>query len=236
MALRRLCKSSPLPPTRLKLTYSMVKMGAMKYLLAVYLIATPTLMAQIPGMDMAVMQKWSNAKVIRYQVSGLHNARKGIIFGDHEGKADVTDKINVEFTFSTKTGKIVGEPKITDFPSTIANIKADGTNCPPPQLNGSYEHFTMTKYSVSNGNQIQITGSQTFPNANVSQYPASCSFHAVAGGKVEKNLFLTVVQATLLGMPIPKEAKGMAVTPDKKSIIITGADNWVWTYTPTVVE
>jgi hypothetical protein len=152
-----------------------------------FLLCAAGVFAQIPGMDMAVMQKWSRAKVIRFQVEGVHKARTGVVFGDYEGKADVTDRMTVEYVFNNKTGKIVGEPKIVDFPSETVNIKADGTNCPPPQLKGAYEHFKMVKSAVM-GTQIQ-TGN-----------------------------------------------KNMAVAADRQSFMAAGAENWSWTYRPTVVE
>jgi hypothetical protein len=186
-------------------------------------------------MDMAVMQKWSQAKVIRFQVAGIHKARTGVVFGDYEGKADVTDRMTVEYLFDNKTRKVVGEPKIVDFPSETANIKADGTNCPPPQLKGAYEHFKMVKSAVM-GTQIQVTGNRIFPAASVSQYPASCGMKSVPGGTVEKFLFVTIMDARLLGMPIQTGNKNMAVAADRKSFTVAGAENWSWTYTPSVVE
>lgn len=186
-------------------------------------------------MDMAVMQKWSNANVILFQVTGIHKARAGVIHGDYEGKADVVDKVTVEYTFDNKKSKLIGEPKITDFPSEVTNIKADGTNCPPPQLKGAYEHFQTVKNSVA-GTQIQLDGKRTFPAASVSQYPASCSMKAVPGAAVDKTLFVAVMDARLLGMPIQTANKNMVVAPDRKSFTLTGAENWVWTYTPTLQQ
>jgi hypothetical protein len=203
---------------------------------AILLLSAATLSAQIPGMDMAVMQKWSKAKVIRFQVSGVHKSRSGVVFGDHEGKADIVDKLIVEYTWDNKKGQIQGEPKIIDVNSETMNVKADGTNCPPPTLKGAYEHFKMQKYSVSGGRQLQITGSKIYPAASVSQYPASCSMKAVPGGTVEQNLFLTLMDASMLGMPIPAGNKSMSVAADRKSFTLNGADNWSWTYTPNVVE
>jgi len=66
--------------------------------------------------------------------------------GDYEAKADVTDRITVEFSWDTKTRKIIGPVTVKDGKSELSNIKSDGTNCPPPQLKGDYEHFQ----SVSN--------------------------------------------------------------------------------------
>jgi len=202
---------------------------------ALFLLCAAGVFAQIPGMDMAVMQKWSRAKVIRFQVEGVHKARTGVVFGDYVGKADVTDRMTVEYGFDNKKGKIVGEPKIADFPSGATNIKADGTNCPPPQLKGAYEHFKMVKFAVS-GTQLQITGNRIFPAASVSQYPASCAMKAVPGGTVEKFLFVAIMDARLLGMPMPAGNKNQGWAADRKSFTLAGAENWSWTYRPTVVE
>lgn len=199
------------------------------------LFAAGLLYAQIPGMDMAVMQKWSNAKVIRFTVVGVHNARTLVVSGDHEGKGDVADKIVVEYTLDNRSKKIVGEAKVTDSPSTVTNLKSDGTNCPPPELKGSYEHFQMTKQSVS-GNTLQITGTRSFPAASVSQYPASCSMKSIPGEKVENFILLTLMDAAMLGMPMQAGNKNMTIAADRKSFTMKGADNWVWTYTPTIAQ
>ncbi|MCX6588927.1 MAG: hypothetical protein NTX13_20370 [Acidobacteria bacterium] len=200
------------------------------------LLPAAALLAQMPGMDMAVMQKWSNAKVIRFQVTGVHKGRTSVVYGDYPGKADVVDKLNVEYTFNNKTQKITGEPNVSDFSSETTNIKSDGTNCPSPQLNGPYEHFKTVKQTLVGPNTIQITGNQIFPAASASQYPASCSLKPVPGHTVEKSIFLTIMDAAMLGMPIQSANKSMIIAPDRKSFTLVGADNWSWTYTPTIVE
>lgn len=204
-------------------------------LLSVFLFAVVGVSAQIPGMDMAVFEKWSKAKVIRYQIVGLHKGRTKVILGDHEGKADVTDKIVIEVTVDSRR-KIVGEPKVTDFPAEVTNVGADGTKCAPPQLKGTYEHFVLSKFTVNGGNDIQLVGTKNYPDAMVAQWPASCSQAPVKGGKEEKMLFVPILEATMLGMPVPKEMKGMSVAADRKSFSVTGDDEWVWTYTPTLVQ
>lgn len=200
------------------------------------LLAAPfVLSAQIPGTDLATLQKWSNAKIIRFSIVGVHNARTLVVSGDHEGKGDVSDKVEVEYRFDNKTKKIIGEPKITDFPSTVSNLKSDGTNCPAPQLKGPYEHFQMTKSAVS-GTTLMITGTRTFPAASVSQYPASCSMKSIPGATVESNLLLTVTDARMLGMPIQAGSTSIRVAPDRKYFTLVGSNGWSWTYTPTVVQ
>jgi hypothetical protein len=194
-----------------------------------------SLSAQIPGMDMAVMQKWSRAKVIRFSVVGSHQARTLVVSGDHEGKGDVSDKITIEYTFDNKTSKMIGEPKITDFPSTVANLKSDGTNCPPPQLKGPYEHFQAVSHMVS-GTTLMVTGKRTFPAASVSQYPASCSMKSIAGATVQSNVMVTVSDARLLGMPMQSANKSIIIAPDRASFTLVGSDGWSWTYTPALVQ
>ena len=70
----------------------------MNILIPMITSAASLLGLQMDGMDMAVAQKWSNAKIIKYHDVGLHKSRELVVFGDYEGKADVTDSITVEFT------------------------------------------------------------------------------------------------------------------------------------------
>ena len=191
--------------------------------------------AQYGGMDMEVAQKWAAAKVVKYRVEGLHKARAGVVFGDHEGKADVIDRMTVEFSWDMRKRKIIGPVTVKDAKSEISNIKSDGTNCPPPQLKGEYEHFQVVSNSMTSGDQIQIKGIRTFPPASVSQYPASCSQVPIKGGKEEVLQYVGGADPQGLAMPIVKGGP-VAIAADRKSFSIKGAENWVWTYTPTLVQ
>ena len=186
------------------------------------------------NIDMALIQKWSNAKVIRYQVTGVHDGRAGVVFGNREGKADVTDRITLDFVWDKRARKFSGDIKVADSKSEVKNIKADGTNCPPPTLQGEYEHFQLEKHSAS-GEQIQLEGTRIFPAANVSQYPASCDMTPVPGGKESQILFVTIIDPSVLALP-PQGNPNVGVSADKKSFSIKSDTNWVWTYTPTVVQ
>jgi hypothetical protein len=186
-------------------------------------------------MDVAVAQKWASAKVVKYRVEGVHKGRAMVVYGDYEGKADVTDRITVEFTWDTKTRKIVGPVTVTDGKTELANIKSDGTNCPPPQLNGDYEHFQSVSHSMISGDQLQIKGIRTFPPARVSNYPGSCSMRAIPGKKEEALLWVAGVGPEALGMPIMPGGP-VTVAADRKSFTVKGAENWSWTYTPTLVQ
>jgi hypothetical protein len=86
------------------------------------------------------------------------------------------------------------------------------------------------------GDLIQIKGTRTYPPASVSQYPASCSMRAVPGGKQEETLHVgSGVQPDVLAMP-NMPGSPVTIAADRKSFSMRGAGNWLWTYTPTLVQ
>jgi hypothetical protein len=87
---------------------------------------------QAGAQDMAAMEKWGNAKVVKYRVEGEHSARTSVVHGDYEGKADVIDHLTVEFTWDIRNTRFVGPVTVKDGRSELKNLKSDGTNCPLP--------------------------------------------------------------------------------------------------------
>jgi hypothetical protein len=192
--------------------------------------------AQLAGWDMAVAQKWADAKVVKYRAEGVHKARVVVVYGPNMGNnADVTDRLTVEFTWDNKKRKVIGPVTVVDGKTEVSNIKSDGTNCPPPQLNGEYEHFQTVSHSMISGDQIQIKGMRTYPPAKVSQYPASCSMRAVPGGKQEVLQYIGGADPAGLGGPTTPGGPVVAAA-DRKSFTVKGAEKWEWTLTPTLVQ
>jgi hypothetical protein len=85
------------------------------------------------------------------------------------------------------------------------------------------------------GDQLQINGTRNYPAASVSNYPASCSMRAVKAGKEDVVVWVPAGGAEALGMAIKPDAP-ISASADRKSFSIRGAENWVWTYTPTLVQ
>lgn len=198
--------------------------------------AIAALMApQFGGMDMAVAQKWSSAKVVHYRIAGVHDGREMVVFGDYEGKADVLDRVTVELDWDVRKRKVIGAVKVTDAASELKNVRSDGTNCPPPQLNGAYEHFQSVSHSMTTNDQIVVKGTRTYPAAKVSNYPASCSMRSIPGGKEDTILGVAIVAPDVLGMPITKDGP-VVVAADRKTFSVKAGDSWVWTYTPTLTQ
>ncbi len=207
----------------------------MANLLSVVASLVGLLAPQFGGMDMAVAEKWGSAKLVRYRVEGVHNAREAVVFGDYEGKADVIDKVTVEFTWDVKKGRVVEPVTVTDGKSELRNIRSDGTNCGPPTLKGAYEHFQSVSHSMTSAEQIQIKGVRTYPAANVSNYPGGCSMRAIPGGKEDAFLWVSGIAPEALGMPIVPDGP-FVVSADRKSLSVKAAEGWVWTYTPTLLK
>lgn len=189
---------------------------------------------QLGGMDMAVAERWGAAKVVHFRVEGVHDGRESVVLGDYEGKADVLDRVTVEFKWDVRKAKVVGPVTVTDSATELRNIRSDGTNCPPPQLDGKYEHFQSVSHSMPSNVQVVIKGTRTYPAAKVSNYPAGCSMRAIPGGKEETLVGMALVSPDVLGMPIVKEGP-VVISADRKTFTVKGAENWVWTYTPTIV-
>ncbi len=193
------------------------------------------LFAQYGGMDLAVAEKWQAAKMVRYRAEGVHTGREKVVFGDYEGKADVIDRLTIEFTWDVKKRKIVGPVTLTDGKSELKNIRSDGTNCGPPELTGEYEHFQSVSHSMSLPDQIQIKGTRTYPPARVSNYPGSCSLRSIPGGKEEVLLWVAGAGPESLGAPIVPGGP-LVVAADRKSFSMKTSGNWTWTFTPTLLE
>ena len=191
---------------------------------------------QASAFDMAAMEKWGNAKVVKYLVKGEHNARTSVVHGDYEGKADVIDRITVEFTWDITKRQVVGQVIVKDDKTELKNLKSDGTNCPPPTLKGEYEHFVSASNSIL-GDQLEIKGVRTFPAAMVSNYPGGCSMRPIPGAKEDVRVHVPFVDPGILGLP-PEMTKGgpVSVASDGKSFSVKGAENWVWTFIPTIVQ
>ncbi|HET6263564.1 MAG TPA: hypothetical protein VFD95_01820 [Usitatibacter sp.] len=186
--------------------------------------------------DMAAAERLGKAKVVRYRVEGVHKARVPMVAGSFEARADVTDRVTIEYTWDVKKRQPTGPITVVDAKSEIQNLKADGTNCPPPQLDGEYEHF-QTVSNAMLGDLIQIHGTRTYPAGRVSQYPASCSMRPVKGSTEKATLhFGGGADLQFLALPALPPGMPFSVSADRKSFTIKGAENWVWTYTPTFVQ
>lgn len=191
---------------------------------------------QASAIDMVAMERWSNAKVVSYKVEGKHTTRSSVVNGNYEGNADVFDQVIVEFTWDRTKSQAVGPVTVKDSKTELKNLKSDGTNCPPPTLQGEYEHFQSDSKPIMENEQVRIKGVRVYPAAMVSNYPASCSMRSIPGAKEDVTLYVALVDPGILAMPEMAKSGPISVSADGKSFSVQGAENWVWTYTPKIVQ
>ena len=84
---------------------------------------------------------------------------------------------------------------------------------------------------------IEIKGTRVYPAASVSNYPGGCSMRAIPGAREEAVLHVAPAEPAILAMPsmVPKGGP-ISVSADGKSFSVKGAENWTWTYTPTILQ
>ena len=83
--------------------------------------------------------------------------------------------------------------------------------------------------------KIQIKGTRTYPPARVSNYPGSCSMQSIPGAKEDADLSVGGADPAALGGRIVPGGP-LVIAADRKSFSMKGAGNWVWTFTPTLVQ
>ena len=191
------------------------------------------------GMEPVTMEKWKGATEVRWQASGVYQGREKVVFGDYPGKGDVRDTLVVEFTARKKPKAEVVDVKITEGKTSVTNVKSDDTDCGPPVLKGSYEHWGNAQVRRAMSGQILLDAVRMYPAASVSQYPAGCGMMSIPGGtEPTKSVSVGVPDATILAGPLKFQAGKMSgvVAGDRRSFTITVGNGWVWTYVPTKVK
>ena len=58
---------------------------------------------------------------------------------------------------------------------------------------------------------------------------------AIPGGKEDAYVWVAGLAPEALGMPIVPDGP-FVVSADRKSLSVKGAEGWVWTYTPTLLQ
>jgi hypothetical protein len=201
----------------------------MRAVVALSLLAASAAHAQ--QMDMAVMQKWAAADVIRYHIVGVYQARTHIA-SDGSGQADITDGLTVDLTWKLSESKLVGQPTFQNVKTVVRNVGDRSTNCLPPVLRGDYEHFDVLSIKEDNAGGLELEVKTTWPVVEVVQF-CTGKFKAIPGKTETVPEPFGVVSPMAFAMPLP-DSDTLRVSADKKSLI-TKKNGWTWTLTPTIL-
>jgi hypothetical protein len=199
-------------------------------------LATVGLSAQAGGIDMAAIQKWNAAKVVRYQITGVFKGTTPIAMGSQGpmAPATVTDRVTVDVQLEVRSLAVVGTPKFTNAASSMTGLTSGPAKCPPPVPAGTFEFLEVASIVPQQG-AVELKGTRTFPSVAVStEWPATCATKNVAGGSEPVSVTLPVPSPVMLALPMNPDPK-FTVSADRKTFMVKTGD-WTWTYTPTIVQ
>jgi hypothetical protein len=195
----------------------------------------PALLALLPmaasaqQIDMAAMQKWASADVIRYHIVGAYQATT-FIASDGSGQADIVDAVVIDLTWKLSEAALVGTPTIRNSKSTAQKVRDREPSCLAPLLRGEYEHYELLSVKQGLAGALEFNVRTTYPVVDVAQFCTESRKAVPAKVKTEPEQF-SLPNPTMLAMPIPNTPE-LAITPNKTAFIFR-KDGWTWTITPT---
>jgi hypothetical protein len=190
----------------------------------------PAVMKQAQSSADSANQWMSGNGVVHYHIVGVYKGSPNVIGGGNwVGYADVIDRVEIDLDWKLDEAKLVGTPTFKNFNSNVANVRDYEPKCRAPVLKGAYEHFTVTGLKPGLGGYVDLSSTQSHPEAQVTQ---NCTGSPkIVPAVVDKDTQQFTVLSPLLFNPIGGRGKDIKVSADGKSLI-TSKDGWTWTYTP----
>lgn len=206
-------------------------MNSSRILIAMCLLGASAA-TQAQQMDMDAMMKWGAADLIRYHIVGVYQGKPHIA-SDGAGRADVTDRVVIDFNWKLSEMKLVGAATFQNTKSTVTNPVDYEPKCLPPVLKGEYEHYEVLSIKEGLSGSLEFQVQTKYPVVEVAQSCTASRKAVPAKNVVEEEQFV-VVSPVAFGMPLP-DSDDLRISKDKKSLI-RKADDWTWTYTPTIAQ
>jgi hypothetical protein len=186
--------------------------------------------AQAQQMDMAAMQKWGAADVVRYHIVGVYQAVTPIA-SDGAGRAEISDRVVIDLTWKLSEMKLVGAPTFQNTKTVVGKLSDSEPSCLPPVLKGEYEHYELLGVKDGLGGALTLSVKTTYPVVEVAQL-CTASRKAVPAKVKERPEELVVVSPVTFAMPLP-DSDQLRISPDRKSLV-SKKNGWTWTYTPSI--
>jgi hypothetical protein len=184
--------------------------------------------AQAQQMDMAAMQYWGTAELIKYHIVGEYQDAT-FLASDGAGLADVSDRVVVDLTWKMSQQTIVGTPTIQNAKSAALKVRDPTPACLAPVLQGDYEHYELLSVKAGLAGVLMFTSSTHYPVVEAA-YRCTMSRKAVPAKVVTRSEDFSLPQVMLFGMPIAA-SEGLTIGADKKFFIVK-KNGWTWTITP----
>ena len=188
--------------------------------------------AHAQQMDMDAMMKWGAADLIRYHVVGVYQGKPNIASGS-AARADVTDRVVIDFNWKLSEMKLVGTATFQNSKTTLTNPVDYEPKCLPPVLKGEYEHYDLLNIRDGLSGSLELQVQTRYPVVEVAQF-CTASRKAVPAKTETSTEQFVVISPVSFGMPLP-DSDDLRISTDKKSLIAK-KDGWTWTYTPSIVQ
>ncbi len=195
--------------------------------ISLFALRSPAVLAQ--QMDMAAMQYWGTAELIKYHIVGVYQGAT-FIASDGAGLADIGDRVVIDLNWKMSQQTVVGTPTIQNTKSSIAKIRDLTPACLAPVLQGEYEHYELLSVKAGLAGVLTFTSSTSYPVVEAA-YRCTMSRKPVPAKVVTTPEDFSLPQVMLFGMPI-EASEGLTISPDKKFFTVK-KDGWTWTITPT---
>ena len=193
-------------------------------------LALSPLSAPAQQMDMAAMQKWAAADVVRYHIVGVHQG-ESFVAGDAAGLGDIADRVVIDLTWKLSEQELIGPVAIQNTKSTVSKLRDREPACLPPVLKGDFEFYDLLAVKAGLGSVLELTVRTTHPIVEVAQ-ACTASRRAVPAKVRERPEEFVLPSPILFAMPLPKSGD-LSVTADKKSFVMKKS-GWTWTVTPSI--
>ena len=188
--------------------------------------------AHAQQMDMDAMMKWGAADLIHYHIVGVYQD-KPLIASGGAARADVTDRVVIDFTWKLSEMKLVGAATFQNSKTTLTNPVDYEPKCLPPVLKGEYEHYEVLSIKEGLSGSLEFQVQTKYPVVEVAQF-CTASRKAVPAKTDTRAEEFVVISPVTFGMPLP-DSDDLRISKDKKSLIAK-KDGWTWTYTPSMVQ
>jgi hypothetical protein len=200
-----------------------------KLLAPAALLALLPLAATAQEIDMALMQKWAAADVIRYHIVGAYQDTT-YVASDGSGQADVTDAVVIDLTWKLSEAALVGTPTFKNSKSIAQKLRDRSPTCLAPVLKGEYEHYELLSVKQGLAGALEFTIRTTYPVVEVAQMCMASRKAVPAKVNTDQEQF-SLPNPTMFAMPIPNTPE-LSITPNKTAFIMK-KHGWTWTITPT---
>jgi hypothetical protein len=198
-------------------------------LLSISLLALLPRPATAQQMDMAAMQYWGTAELIKYHIVGVYQDAT-FIASDGAGLADISDRVVIDLVWKMSQQTVVGAPAIQNSKSVTAKVRDLTPTCLAPVLQGEYEHYDLLSVKAGLAGVLTFTSNTTYPVVEAA-YRCTMSRKPVPAKVAATSEDFSLPGVMLFGMPIAA-SDGLTISPDKKFFTVK-KDGWTWTITPT---